>query len=899
MDVCRFVQRQRDERRYAPAVLGAMRFWWDAARDAVLSGVRLRLEGLGRGLRRWTGRGGGATAGRPGNGPSRMGRGREGRMPHGFLRDVYYAIRSLRKSPGYTTVFVLTLGLGIGANSAIFSAVNGVLVQPLPHENGQELVYLRHSAERPGMENVLFSVPEIEDYRQGATSLRSVAEFSALTFTMLGLDEPRRVRAGIVTGNYFDVIGLRAVLGRTIRESDDGEAADPVTVLTHEFWQQVFGGDPGVLGKTMRMNGRTVTVVGVLEPAPPYPERTDLFVNMVTSPHHLSASMNHERDHRMTEVFARLAPGATLENVRAEVRDITARIHRAYPDEYDPGSGFQVSATLLKDQLTRRARSTLLILLGTAVFVLVIACANLANLTLSRFLSRDHEFAVRASLGGSRTALRRQLLAESLLLSVAGALLGLGVAYASLDLIVSYAARFTSRATEIGLDGLVYGFALVVAAGASLFFAWIPDLPGGSGIGARLVSSGSRSTGGSRDKRLQRGLVVVQVAVSFVLLIGAGLLMRTLLNLQRVDPGFDTEQVLTMDIPWDFGVRTEEEERVFYTSVLEEVRNVPGVSAAALSNSLPLSGGFASFTNQMQIAVDGFEPPPGSPKLRASFRVVTPEYFRAMGIPVLQGRAFLDTDEADAQPVVVINRSMAEDYFGDQEAIGKRIAWTDPNMRWLGVDRSWRTVVGVVGDTRDEGFDQGVVHAVYNPYAQVTWAPSLVVRTAGDPAAVIQPITRIVRARDPDQPIANVATLAQKGAEAVAPRRLNAVLLGAFALLALVIAAVGIGGVLAFSVGRRTREFGIRGALGASRRQVRSGVLSEGAVLTGLGVAVGVFGALALTRFISGLLFGVPPTDPVTYLAVGTILATVAMAASWLPAWRASRVDPLEALRAE
>ncbi|HSM61127.1 MAG TPA: ABC transporter permease, partial [Longimicrobiales bacterium] len=541
-DLGRHLALQREEARYAGA---GWRYWWDVGLDTLRAGAGLRWAGTARGLARlWRGprrADTGTVIGRAGH---RNEIGGMGTMVESVMRDARHALRGLARSPGYAVVFVVTLGLGIGANTAMFSAVNGVLLRPLPHDNGDRLVYLRHSARLLDVENLLFSVPEIDDYRRQAPGLAEVAEFSALDFNMLGLDEPRRVRAGIVTGNYFGMMGLRATLGRTIGPEDDGERAPAVIVLSDAYWRTGFGADPDIVGKTIQINGRTGTFVGVAEPAPPYPERTDIYVNMATSPHHLEATMATDRDHRMTEVFAMLAPGATLESVRAEVDGITARLHGEYPEAYDAASGYAVTVTPFKTQLTSRARPTLLLALGTAFFVLIIACANLANLALTRVLRREHELAIRISLGGSRGALRRELLAESLILALGGATLGLVVASVSLGVLVRFAERFTSRASEISLDGTVFGFALLVAVGASLFVTMVPRLPDGEGVGGALTRSGTRSTAGSRGKRVQRGLVVAQIATSFVLLIGAGLLLRSMLYLGRVDPGFDTAQVL-------------------------------------------------------------------------------------------------------------------------------------------------------------------------------------------------------------------------------------------------------------------------------------------------------------------------------------------------------------------
>ncbi len=817
-----------------------------------------------------------------------------------IMRDVRHALRGLSKNPGYALVFVVTLGLGIGANTAMFSAVNGVLLRPLPHEDGDRLVYLRHSARLAGIENALFSVPEIDDYRNGAPSLGAVAEFSALTFTMLGYDAPRRVRAGIVTGNYFGVMGLSATLGRTVGPEDDGQDAAAIIVLSDTYWRNVFGADPDILGQTVEMNGRTATFVGVAEPAPPYPERTDIYVNMAASPHHLDASMNHDRVHRMTEVFAKLAPDATVEAATAEMVAISARIHTDYPEAYDAGSGFGVSVTPLKTQLTSRARPTLLLLLGTAFLVLIIACANLANLTLARVLRRDHELAIRVSLGGSRAALRRELLVESLVLATAGAALGLLLAFVSLDLLVTFASRFTSRASEIALDGSVFGFTLLAAVAASVFFTLVPSLPDGESVGAALSQAGTRSTTGSGAKRAQRGLVVAQIGMSFVLLIGAGLLVRTMLHLNRVDPGFETAQILSMDIPANTAGRGPAEIRDQYLSILADVGTLPGVEGAALTSAIPLTGR-GGFSTVLEMDVEGHEPAPGAPSPRADFRVVSPGYFGLMGIDLVQGREFVSTDLEDAQSVVVVNASMVRTYFGDRDPVGQRILWTDATVKFIGLKPEWRTIVGVVADTRDVGLDAEVGPVIYNPYRQVTpfFTNSLVVRVSGDPNAVVPDVREAILGHDPDQPIANVATIADLGAESVAPRRLNTMLLGAFALLALVIAAVGIGGVLAFSVGSRTREFGIRSALGAARHQVWSGVVAEGAVLAGLGVVLGSVGAVVLTRFMAGLLVGVPALDPVTFVAVGLLLGGVAMVAAGVPAWRAAEVSPMEALASD
>ncbi|MCG8468696.1 MAG: ABC transporter permease [Gemmatimonadetes bacterium] len=897
-DLVRFLSLQRAEARYlAPG--GERRFWRDAIGDAIRTGRALRVERT-RAIasRVWRGDPGRGDPRFRRDGHQPVRRGGAEKMLDALTRDLRGALRGLAKNPGYALVFIATLGLGIGANTAMFSAVNGVLLRPLPHEDGDRLVYLRHTARLGGIENALFSVPEIEDYRQGTPSLDAVAEFSALTFTMLGHETPRRVRAGIVSGNYFEVMGLGATRGRVIGREDDGAAAAAIVVLSDAYWRNVFGGDPDVLGRTVAMNGLTATIVGVAEPAPPYPERTDIYVNVATSPHHLDAAMTHDRIHRMTEVFAKLAPGAAPETVRDEASLVSSRIHADYPEAYDAGSGYEVTVTPLKTQLTSRARPTLLILLATASLVLVIACANLANLTLTRVLRREDELAIRASLGAGRATLRRSLLVENLLLVVGGAAVGVMIASVGLDLLVAFAERFTSRAMEISFDGSVFGFALAAALGATAFFTLLPPLPDGGQM--ELTRSGVRSTGSARARGLQRGLVVAQIATSFVLLIGAGLLLRTMMHLNEVDPGFDTVEILSMDVPPDWGGTSPADLQNRYLAVLDEVRALPGASNAALTSAIPLTGE-SSFTTLLEIGVEGHEPAPGAPAPRADFRAVSEAYFGTMGIELLRGRDFTTTDTDEAQEVIIINESMARAYFGDRDPIGRRVAWTDATMRLMGEGTEPRTIVGVVADTRDAGLDAEVVHTVYNPYRQITpfYTGSLVVRTPGNAAGLVAPIRDIILGHDPDQPIANVATIADLGSESIAPQRLNTILLGAFAALALIIAAVGIGGVLAFSVGSRTREFGVRSALGAARHQIWSGVVAEGARLAALGLALGTLTALVLARFISGLLFGVPALDPATFLAVGLLLTGVAVGAAWIPAWRAAAVSPLEAMRAQ
>jgi predicted permease len=800
----------------------------------------------------------------------------------------------------YTVAFVLTLGLGIGANAAIFSVVNAVLLRPLPYRDGEQLVYLRHSAPLAGIDNALFSVPEIDDYRQQVERFNGVAEFSALTFTMLGLDEPMRVRVGIVTGNYFDVMGLSSVVGRVISEDDDGEAAPPVAVLTHDYWQRTFGGDPEAIGRIVTMNGRSVEIVGVAQPAPPYPERTDIYVNMVTSPHHLSATMTHDRLHRMTEVFARLTPEASVASATREVEAVTARLHTEYPEAYNAAEGYAVSVTSLHDQLSSRARPTLLMLLGVAGFVLVIACANVANLTLARIIKRQEELGLRVSLGASQAALRRQLLIENLVPSLMGAALGWVIALWGVDLLASYVSRYTARASEITVDTTVFMVALAVGVVAASVFAVLPRLPDSLSVGGG-ARFGRRATAGVAGRRMQRLLVASQVAVCFVLLIGAALLLRTLYNLQQAEAGVELEEVLAMEVPILSGKRNIDERRTYYRTIRERASALPSVRDAALGNVVPLRGaptGLSAFLAAMEFRIEGQQVDPGAAQPRADFRTVSVDYFRTVGIRLTKGRWLEATDRPDTAKVLLINESMAKHFFPDQDPVGRRIAWSGDILRFIGVSDEWRTIVGVVSDSKDYGVDRQVPHVIYHPFAQEPAANTLFIRTS-QPASVVRSAVGIIRELDPDQPVVNVATLARVRHEAIAPQRLNATLVGVFALLALAIAAVGVAGVLAFHVSQRTRELGIRAALGANRLRLMRTIVMEGATLALAGLAVGAVAAAWMSSLISGLLFEVAPTDLTTFAAVAVVLTAVAISASSVPGWMASKVDPAEALRVE
>ncbi|MFN8572089.1 MAG: ABC transporter permease [Gemmatimonadaceae bacterium] len=813
--------------------------------------------------------------------------------------DVRYAIRALRQSPSFAAVVVITLALGIGANTAIFSVVQAVLLKPLPHREGDRLVYLRQSADGPGRENILFSVPEVRDFRAGTKSLAGIAEYSPASFTLHGSDATVRINTGLVTGNFFEVLGLSPVVGRLTLPSDDGVGVPPVMVLTYDTWMKRFGGDSSIVGRQVRLDGVSVTVIGVVQAAPWYPDRVEALLNMVISPHHTSALMIQGRTHRMTEMVARLTPGATLEQARAEVAAVHARAMSEFADAYEAASHFRVAVIPFKEVLGERAQLTLWLLMAAAVFVMIISAANVINLTLMRGVRREHELVVRAALGAGVTRLRRLVLTENMILTMLGAALGVLIALGGVGLLTRLAERYSPRANEIHLDTVAFGFALALAVVLALVLSYAAYLPR-EGTLAGIISAGVRRiSGGLRRQRLQRGLVVAQIAVSVVLLAGAGLLTRTMMRLSEVDTGLKTEQVLTMqvsllDMHTAFDPAAHTAAKVKYEQIRREISGLPGVSEVGVGSATPLRASDMVF----DLNIEGRPLGSGEAIPRAEMRTANPDYFRAAGIPLVRGREFSTTDAQGAGRVVILNQTMADRLFHGQDPIGRRIAWTGDILRFTPFSPDWRTIVGVVGNTRDGGQDAEPRMVVFMPFDQeVAFSGSVVIRTEREPTSLAKEATGIIRRIAPNAPIENVLTVSQIKDLSVAPRRLNAALVSLFGILSVIIAAVGIAGVLAFSVSARTNEIGIRMSLGAGRSRVLRMVLGEGGVLLALGLAIGVPGAFLATRVIRGLLFGVAPYDPATMIAVALSMAAIGLGACWIPARRASRIDPVIAIR--
>lgn len=817
-----------------------------------------------------------------------------------FWQDLKYAARSLARTKGLTITVIVTLALGIGANGAIFTLVRGVLLRPLANRDEDRLIYVRQKSGGLGADTV-FSVPEIDDLRRAVKSVKEFGDFSTIGFTMVGLGEPRELRAGVVGGTYFEVMGLRPVLGRLLGPGDDGPNAPGAVVLTYRFWTTLKR-DPALIGKTIRldsgMGARMATIVGVLEPSVPYPAETEIIANVVTSPHHLSATMVQGRVHRMTQLFGRLAPGATLENARSELRAAYGAMVRAHPEAYSIKDDPQIDAVLLRDQITSRARTVLLVLLAASALVYIIACSNVANLILARTVRRETELAIRAALGANAATLRRTLLAETVLLSGAGATLGVLSARPLVAILARYASRFSVRALDLTVDSSLLWLAAGLAVIAAVLLAFVPRLPmAGASSGLNLSSGNVRITG-STNRRL-RVFAVTQIAASFVLLAGASMLIKTLLALQATQSGFDTRNVLAINVPVTTYQRSPGQITEFYQETIRRVKTLPGVDAVAVGTAVPWRdvdfGGF-----RLAFTADGHVKGPGEEDPKAGLRVISPAFFAALGVPIIAGRDFNDSDRRDSEPVVIVSRSLAERMFPHQDAINRHIKWTDPVIQFIGMSSTPRRIVGVTPDIDDVHVVPTKAVTIYQPMTQQEGlAGRLFVHAHGNPYALVTPITRIIHDMSADQPVERASTLQDVRAEVLAPDRLNAVVFGIFAAVALLIAVVGVAGVLAFSVSGRTREFGIRLAVGSQPRHLVSGVITEGVVMAGAGIVAGLAGGYALATLVGSYIVDMRMPGALPVAGSALVLLAAAIVASVLPAARAARVDVMQALRSE
>ena len=818
-----------------------------------------------------------------------------------FLHDIRYSIRMLRKSPGFTAVATLTLALGIGANSAIFSVVNAVLLRPLPFKDPERLVRIWGKFEGEGIPKNWISEPELIDLNQMSESFEDIAAYQASGVNLTGNQDPVRVNAAFVNAGLFPVLGINAKLGRTFSEDEDQPGHDKVAMLSHNLWLGRFGSDSGIVGKTIGISGESYTVIGVMPTGFQFPDRDDVWVPLA-----IDKTKPDNRGSHSLEVVARLKPGVTPEQAGVELSNIAATLQERYPQNYPQDGGWGLFFVPMLDELVGKVRPALWVLLGAVGFVLLIACVNVANLLLARAGGREKEFAVRAALGAGRGRLVRQLITESLLLALIGSALGLALAWTCVKLFVGFGPPDIPRLSEIGLDWRVAGFSLLMSIVTGLVFGLAPALQASKPDLQDALKEGGRGSTGGRH-RLRNVLVVSEVAIALVLLVGAGLMIKSFRRLLDLDLGFRSENILTMRLSLpETKYKADAQQAAFYRQLLERVRALPGVESAGVISNLPLSGSYSSGTTAVEHAdvEEGLRRFKGIPYIEADRRSVSADYFSTLGIALKEGRLLTEADNGTAPPVAVVDEMFQRRFWPRGSAVGKRFIarFNDGN------DIQWGQIVGVVAHVKHYGIDQvkqyGLAHEgreqVYFPYSQRPQSRMyLAVRTSLAPLSLANAVRGEVRALDNDQPIYEVKSMEQLVSNSLAERQLNMLLLAGFSAIALVLAAVGIYGVMSYSVTQRTHEMGIRMALGAKQSNVLSLVVRQGMTLALMGVAAGLAGAFALTRLMTSLLYGVSTTDPLTFAAISVILTGVALAACLVPARRATKVDPMVALRYE
>ena len=804
-----------------------------------------------------------------------------------LLQDLRYAVRMLYANRGFTAVALLALALGIGANTAIFSVVNSVLLRPLPYRDPQRLVMIwENYQQRGGPEREWASPADFRDFRDQAHSFEHVGALLGWQPTLTGQDEPEDLQGGAVSHDTFAMLGVEPALGRSFSADEDRAGAERVVVVSHKLWQRRFAADPAVVGRTLLLSGESYTVIGVMPRAFRFPILPDTEIWRTAGPL-LAANPNCDRGCVILRMIARLRTDVTIDSARAEMAGLAQQIAERFPES---NKGVGVTLVTLHEQIVGDVRPAMLVLLGAVGLVLLIACANVANLLLARAAAREKEVAIRAALGATRVRLIRQHLTESLVLAVAGGALGLTLAFWLVDLLVSFAPKGTPRVDQIAIDGGVLAFTFSIAVLTGVVFGLAPAvLSSRTDFNSSLKEGGRDTSSTSRGARVRSLLVVSEVALALMLLVGAGLLIRSFVNLQRVDPGFDAKSVLRVDVTLP---RTRYPERtqaaVFYKQLLDKVAELPGVQSAGAVSSLPLGGG----GTDSNFAIEGRPPVEAGRPQVAWYSSVTPGYFRAMGIRLLGGREFTDEDNADARKAVLISESMARRYFPDEDPLGKRLVF--------GGGKDLREIVGVISDVKFFGLNLDARPAMYFPHAQSpARGMSLVVRTQSDPMTLAAAIRSQVLGLDRDLALSNVMTMEELVGVSLAEPRFTLLLLGVFAAVAMLLSAIGVYGVVSYSVTQRSHEIGVRMALGAQTRDVLKLVIVQGMMLVLSGVGIGLAAAVALTRVMESLLFGVSATDFSTFALTSVVLAGVALAACFVPARRATRVDPMTALRCE
>lgn len=800
-------------------------------------------------------------------------------------RDVRLGVRTLVHSPIFTAVTVLSLALGIGANTAIFSVVNGLLLRPLPYSEPEQIVHVWHTPPQqsfPGLDRFSVSPANYFDWKAQSSSFQQMAVYSDTRLSLSTSNDPLPLIGGVVSSDFFSVLRANAMQGRTFTPDEEQPGRDQVVVIGHGLWQRAFGANPNIIGQTLTLNSRSYTVVGIMPAGFEFPREAELWVPLAWDEKERQVRSIHDY-----LVLARLKDNVSLEQAKAEMNTISSRLEQQYPEE---NSGWGAVVIPLRDDLVGDIRLALLVLFCAVGFVLLIACANVANLMLARGANRRKEFAVRIALGAGRARLVRQLLTESVLLAVSGGLLGLLLAIWGSRMLVRLGDLPNSG--DIGIDTWALGFTLLVSFAAGIIIGIVPALQfTRTSISETLKQGSGRSGGTSLKQHTRKALVISEVALSLVLLIGAGLMIRSFWKLQNVDPGFDTRNGLTMSVMLTFVRYPEPHQRLaFFDRAIEQIRAVPGVVSVGATTRVPLTGGGSTqpFTIEGRPAGTIAEQP------MAQTRYISTDYFTAIGIPLRQGRVFTDYDRDKSVPVIIISEAMARRFFPGENPVGKRLT---PSFH---SEEGAREIVGIVGDVKATGLDVDSAAMMYMPYKQAAMPfTSFVVRTASNPESLIQPVSKAIYSIDKEQALTNVQTLDQVLAESLSNRRFNMTLLLTFAGVALVLAAVGVYGVMNYTVTLRRRELGIRMALGAKTTDVLRLVLRQGLTLTLIGVAAGLISAYGLTRLMASLLYGVTATDYLTFGSVSAVLVAVGLAASYVPARRATKVNPTIALRAE
>jgi putative ABC transport system permease protein len=806
-------------------------------------------------------------------------------------QDVRFAFRMILKDFGPTITAILILALGIGANTAIFSVVNSVLLKPLPYIDGNNLLVLQNRQVKLGNENVGFSVPEIQDYRQRTRTLTGLVEYHTMTFTLFGGAEAHQVRTGVVSWQFFDLFGVKPLLGRTFVAADEQHGANKVLILSYEFWKHVEKGDPHIIGKKYQMNDAVHQVIGVLPQIPQYPNENDVYMPTTSCPARSSKAMVEAREMRMMNLFGRLRPNETLEHSRSDVATAGNSIASDYPGSYPKEQGFVTTTSILRDDLTKRAKPILFALLGASGFLLLIACANVANLILARMVRREPELMIRSALGAGNGRLLRQLLTENFILTILAATAGLVFASGSLELLKEFIGQMTPRAREIVIDRGVLAFTILCAAATTIIFGSVAALHSRQDLSSGLKEAGrTGSEGGSEFVR--RILITAQMAFSFILLIAAGLLLRSFVHLIRVDPGFVPQRVYAVSVGLNGSRFVPDEQRLSLAKrILQKLQSQPGVMSAAVSSSYPFDPDNMMGMNQTRrFQVEGDHKPENELPGVSITRRASPDYFQTLGIPLIAGRTFRDSDDSKSPMVVVMNRALALKRFGNRDPIGKRISFDNEH---------WATIIGIVGDVKEFGLNLQTPYQLYLPLFQEPNVGSVLIRTIGDPTLISEKLRRALHEVEPQMAIASMVTMEQARAASVSSPRTLTHLFALFAVLALVIAVAGIGSMLALWVKQRMHEIGVRMAFGATPQKILITVIQQGMFLVILGLSLGILGSLAVSHVIKTFLFQVQPGDFLTYLLISGLLLIAALIACYIPARRAMKVDPMVALRYE